>query len=62
MFNNCRTSQLLITDKRIIFSSRNDKRSNETDSNTQYQFMTYNLGMKIYSTSVPQTKGRIERL
>ncbi|QGS52132.1 ISNCY family transposase [Spiroplasma tabanidicola] len=53
----------IITDKRTVFWSQKEKESDlHSDSLTQYGFLCHNLGIKLTTSSVPQTKGRIERL
>jgi len=53
----------ILTDKRTVFTYNNSKnKSLENDSTTQYSFMCKNLGINLETTSIPQTKGQIERL
>ncbi|QBQ07850.1 ISNCY family transposase [Spiroplasma gladiatoris] len=53
----------ILTDKRTVFWSPKEKESDlHSDSLTQYGFLCHNLGIKLTTSSVPQTKGRIERL
>ena len=51
------------TDNRTVFiyKLQNDK-SLENDSHTQFAYACKQLGIEIKTTSVPQSKGRIERL
>jgi transposase len=53
----------LLTDRRTVFEYKRlkDKRI-EKDSFTQFSYACSQLGIEINTTSVPQAKGRIERL
>lgn len=63
MFLNYGLPEEILTDKRTIFWSPKEKESDmHSDSLTQFGFVCNNLGIKLTTTSVPQTKGRIERL
>lgn len=56
----------IMTDKRTVFyyESESTKKDapNEQSTFTQYGYACQTLGIKLTSTSIPQTKGRIERL
>lgn len=63
MFHKFGTPKEILTDRRTVFWSPKEKESDmHSDSMTQYGFMCSNLGIKLTTTSIPQTKGRIERL
>lgn len=53
----------LLTDNRTVFEYRAEKNpSEEKDSFTQYGYACHTLGIKLTTTSIPETKGKIERL
>lgn len=53
----------ILTDNRTIFNYiKNGRSSEERDTFTQYGFMCHRLGIALSTSSVPQVKGRIERL
>lgn len=53
----------LLTDNRTVFEYRSKKNpSEEKDSFTQYGYACHTLGIKLTTTSIPETKGKIERL
>ena len=53
----------ILTDNRTIFHYKQEKSpSEEKDSFTQYGYACHNLGIELTTTSIPQAKGRIERL
>lgn len=53
----------LLTDNRTVFQYRTEKNpSEEKDSSTQYGYACHTLGIKLTTTSIPETKGKIERL
>ncbi|MDD6302606.1 MAG: ISNCY family transposase [Bacillales bacterium] len=53
----------ILTDNRTIFNyNKNGKSSDERDTFTQYGFMCHRLGIALSTSSIPQVKGRIERL
>lgn len=53
----------LLTDNRTVFNYRKEKRpTEEKDTFTQYGFACHRLGIALYTSSIPQVKGRIERL
>lgn len=53
----------LLTDNRTVFEYRLKKNpSEEKDSFTQYGYACHTLGIKLTTTSIPETKGKIERL
>ncbi len=53
----------ILTDNRTIFNSiYHNKSSEERDTFTQYGFMCHRLGIALATSSVPQVKGRVERL
>lgn len=53
----------LLTDNRTVFEYKTEKNpSEEKDSFTQYGYACKTLGIKLTTTSIPQTKGKIERL
>ena len=52
-----------LTDRRTIFEyKRKNASSDEEDTFTQFSYACHQLGIELESTSVPQAKGRIERL
>ncbi len=63
MFNNYGIPEILKTDNRTVFEYKL-KGSNkiEDDHFTQYGFMCNNVGIELITSSVPQSKGMIERL
>lgn len=53
----------ILTDKRTVFTyQRKNSRRMEEDSFTQFGFACHQLGIELNSTSIPQGKGRVERL
>ncbi len=53
----------LLTDNRTVFQYRAEKNpSEEKDSFTQYGYACHTLGIKLTTTSIPEAKGKIERL
>ncbi len=53
----------ILTDNRTVFNyNKGGKSSEERDVFTQYGFMCHRLGIALSTSSVPQVKGRIERL
>lgn len=53
----------LLTDNRTVFEYKLKKNpSEEKDSFTQYGYACQTLGIKLTTTSIPETKGKIERL
>ncbi|MDN6185150.1 MAG: ISNCY family transposase [Lactococcus lactis] len=53
----------LLTDNRTVFQYKKEKNpSEEKDSFTQYGYACHSLGIKLTTTSIPETKGKIERL
>lgn len=53
----------ILTDNRTVFNyNRNGKSSEERDTFTQYGFMCHRLGIALSTSSIPQVKGRIERV
>ncbi len=53
----------ILTDNRTVFNyNSNGKSSEERDTFTQYGFMCHRLGIALSTSSIPQVKGRIERL
>lgn len=53
----------ILTDKRTVFTYKNKKMSSdEQDTYTQFAYACMQLGIELESTSVPQAKGRVERL
>lgn len=53
----------LLTDNRTVFEYRLKKNpSEEKDSFTQYGYACQTLGIELTTTSIPETKGKIERL
>lgn len=53
----------ILTDNRTVFNyNKNGKSSEERDTFTQFGFMCHRLGIALSTSSVPQIKGRIERL
>src|SRR5699024_5380319 len=53
----------LLTDNRSVFEYKLKKNpSEEKDSFTQYGYACHTLGIKLTTTSIPETKGKIERL
>lgn len=53
----------LLTDNRTVFEYRLKKNpSEEKDSLTQYGYACQTLGIELTTTSIPETKGKIERL
>ena len=54
---------MFYTDKRTVFEYRKKKRAfDDEDTFTQFAYACHKLGTEIKTTSVPQAKGRIERL
>ena len=54
---------LFYTDKRTVFEyKRKDRAFDDEDTFTQFSYACHNLGIDIKTTSVPQAKGRVERL
>lgn len=54
---------MFYTDKRTVFEYRRKKRAfDDEDTFTQFAYACHKLGTEIKTTSVPQAKGRIERL
>ena len=52
-----------LTDKRTVFTyKRKDSPSTEEDTYTQFAYACKQLGVGLESTSIPQAKGRVERL
>ena len=53
----------ILTDNRTVFNYQKEKRpTEEKDTFTQYGFACHRLGITLYTSSIPQVKGRIERL
>lgn len=53
----------ILTDNRTVFNYQKEKRpTEEKDTFTQYGFACHRLGIALYTSSIPQVKGRIERL
>ena len=53
----------ILTDDRTIFNYQKcGKSSEERNTFTQYGFMCHRLGISLSTSSIPQVKGRIERL
>lgn len=51
-----------LTDKRTVFTyKKKDAPSDDMDTYTQFAYACKQLGVELASSSVPQTKGRIER-
>ena len=54
---------LFYTDKRTVFEyKRKDRAFDDEDTFTQFSYACHNLGIDIKTTSIPQAKGRVERL
>ena len=54
---------MFYTDRRTVFEYRRKKRAFDNDDTfTQFSYACHKLGVEIKTTSVPQAKGRIERL
>ncbi len=52
-----------LTDKRTVFEyTRSGQQDVEKDTFTQFSYACRQLGIEIETTSVPETKGRVERL
>ncbi len=52
-----------LTDRRTVFEyKRKNASSDEEDTFTQFSYACHQLGIELECTSVPQAKGRIERL
>ncbi|WP_373803937.1 ISNCY family transposase [Bacteroides heparinolyticus] len=52
-----------LTDKRTVFTyTKKDAPSDDEDTYTQFAYACKQLGVELESTSVPQAKGRVERL
>ena len=52
-----------LTDKRTVFEyTRKGEQNVEKDTFTQFSYACKQLGIQIETTSVPETKGRVERL
>ena len=53
----------ILTDNRTVFNyNKNGKSSEERNTFTQYGFMCHRLGITLTTSSIPQVKGRVERL
>lgn len=53
----------ILTDKRTVFTYQSKAMKQvEEDTYTQFGFACHQLGIELQSTSIPQAKGRIERL
>lgn len=55
------TPHKFLTDRRTIFEYKKAPSKNE-DTFTQYAFSCHRLGIELQTSSIPQSKGRIERL
>lgn len=54
---------MFYTDKRTVFEyKRKNTLFDDEDTYTQFSYACHTLGVDIKTTSVPQAKGRIERL
>ena len=54
---------MFYTDRRTVFEyKRKDRPSDAEDTFTQLSYACHNLRIEIKTTSVPQAKGRVERL
>lgn len=54
---------LFYTDRRTVFEyKRKDRAFDDEDTFTQFSYACHNLGIDIKTTSIPQAKGRVERL
>lgn len=54
---------MFYTDKRTVFEyKRKDTKSDSDDTFTQFSYACHQLGVQINTTSIPQAKGRVERL
>lgn len=54
---------LFYTDRRTVFEyKRKDRAFDDEDTFTQFSYACHNFGIDIKTTSVPQAKGRVERL
>lgn len=52
-----------LTDRRTVFEyKRKNVSSDEKDTFTQFSYACHQLGIELESTSIPQAKGRVERL
>lgn len=52
-----------LTDRRTVFEyKRKNASSDEEDTFTQFSYACHQLGIELESTSIPQAKGRVERL
>ena len=52
-----------LTDRRTVFDyKRKNAPSDEEDTFTQFSYACHQLGIELEATSVPQAKGRVERL
>ena len=52
-----------LTDRRTVFTYRRSEETNlEKDTFTQFSYACSKLGITIDTTSIPETKGRVERL
>lgn len=52
-----------LTDRRTVFEyKRKNASSDEEDTFTQFSYACHQLGIELECTSVPQAKGRVERL
>lgn len=53
----------ILTDNRTVFNyQKHGKSSEERNTFTQYGFMCHRLGISLITSSIPQVKGRVERL
>lgn len=54
---------MFYTDRRTVFEyKRKNRPFDDEDTFTQFSYACHNLGIEIKTTSVPQAKGRVERL
>jgi hypothetical protein len=54
---------MFYTDRRTVFEYKNKKSASiETDTFTQFGYACKQLGVEIKTTSIPQAKGRVERI
>ena len=63
ILNNYGIPYKFLTDKRTVFTyKKKDSPSMDEDTYTQFAYACNQLGVELESTSIPQAKGRVERL
>ena len=63
ILNNYGIPAKFLTDRRTVFEyKRKNASSDEEDTFTQFSYACHQLGIELECTSIPQAKGRVERL